>query len=174
MNKSSFLSLFQSKAITHVPNQAHRLIAKGILHSSQPWLEVYILKSILIYVAKTYNLFWVNWPQSELKDIAKKRSKTEIWQSWATAYNWNKSGQTEARKNLPHCKKPRGEKMRAGNLGRNQGSSSIVLPTGLLHGKKKRPPKTKVSFKASYIHRNVSCKSDLILISSADMVLKRT
>ena len=64
--------------------------------------------------------------------------------------------------------------MRAGNVGRNQGSSSIVLPTGLLHGKKKRPPKTKVSFKASYIHRNVSCKSDLILISSADMILKRT
>ena len=64
--------------------------------------------------------------------------------------------------------------MRAGNLGRNQGSSSIVLPTGLLRGKKKRPPKTKVTFEASYIYRNVFCKSDLILISSADMVLKRT
>ena len=114
------------------------------------------------------------WNNHTHKDIAKKRSTAEITQSWATAYNWNKSGQTEARKNLPHCRKTRGEKMRAGNLGRNQGSSSIVLPTGLLHGKKKRPPKTKVSFKASYIHRNVSCKSDLILISSADMVLKRT
>ena len=65
--KSSFLSLSQSTAITPVPNQEHRLIAKGILYSSQLWLEVYILKSILIYVAKTYNLFSVNWPESTLK-----------------------------------------------------------------------------------------------------------
>ena len=67
MKKSSFLSLSQSTAITHVPNQEHRLIAKGILYSSQLWPEVYILKSILIYVAKTYNLFSVNWPESTLK-----------------------------------------------------------------------------------------------------------
>ena len=64
--------------------------------------------------------------------------------------------------------------MRTGNLGRNEGSSFIVLPKGLLRGKKKRPPKTKVTFEASYIYRNVFCKSDLILISSADMILKRT
>ena len=44
------------------------------------------------------------------------------------------SGQTEARKNLP--RKPPGEKKGAGNLGRKQGSSSKVLPTGLLHGKR--------------------------------------
>ena len=64
--------------------------------------------------------------------------------------------------------------MRAGNLGKNQGSSSIVLPTGLLYGKKKRPPKTKVSYEEFSIYRNVFGKSDLILIASADMVLKRT
>ena len=68
----------------------------------------------------------------------------EIWQSWATAYNLNKSGPTEARKNLPI--KPQGEKRRQ-EIWRGikaQAPKSFLLD--LYMANEKRPPETKVGF----------------------------
>ena len=69
--------------------------------------------------------------------LVTKGKKAENQQSWATAYNWNKCGQEEARKNLP---KNTWKGKSAGRISGQEPRLKLkALPTGFYNVIEKRP-----------------------------------